>query len=288
MKDLEKEERLLDLLSERAIFALDAAEQQELEGLLEVFPEWRDDDTFSLTAAAISLSALDTSEEMPLSLLNKIIEDSNQYFAAETADETRPEPVLSSVPGTGSNIIEFKPKRSNWNWLGWATAAAACVALAINIWLTRVPEGPDISGGVPPVIEAGPSMAEMRQRLMDSSADLTKATWTAGNMADMKEIAGDIVWSDAKQAGYMRLKGLPANDGTKEAYQLWIFDETQDPETPIDGGVFNVNANGEVIIPIDAKLRAKNPKMFAITVEKPGGVVRSDRKKIAALAKVAV
>ena len=115
---------------------------------------------------------------------------------------------------------------------------------------------------------------------------MTKATWTAGNVPEMTEIGGDVVWSDAKQAGYMRLKGLPANDGTRETYQLWIFDETQDAKTPIDGGVFNVNANGEVIIPITAKLKAKNPKMFAITVEKPGGVVVSDRKKIAALAKV--
>ncbi|MBK6751223.1 MAG: hypothetical protein IPG67_14780 [Acidobacteria bacterium] len=43
-----------------------------------------------------------------------------------------------------------------------------------------------------------------------------------------------------------------------------------------------MDADGDVIIPIDAKLKAKNPAMFAITVEKPGGVVVSDRKKIAA------
>ena len=133
---------------------------------------------------------------------------------------------------------------------------------------------------VPPVVEEKLTMPQMRQRLMDTSPDMTKATWTAGNMPEMTEIGGDVVWSDAKQAGYMRLKGLPANDGTKETYQLWIFDETQDAKTPIDGGVFNVNANGEVIIPITAKLKAKNPKMFAITVEKPGGVVVSDRKKL--------
>jgi hypothetical protein len=41
-----------------------------------------------------------------------------------------------------------------------------------------------------------------------------------------------------------------------------------------------------VIVPITAHLRAKNPKMFAITVEKPGGVVVSKREKVAAIAKV--
>jgi anti-sigma-K factor RskA len=96
-----------------------------------------------------------------------------------------------------------------------------------------------------------------------------------------------VVWSDEKQAGYMRFRGLPANDPTKQTYQLWIFDETQDPKTPIDGGTFDVNADGEVIIPINAKLKARKPAMFAVTVEKPGGVVVSDRKNIVALAKVA-
>jgi hypothetical protein len=47
------------------------------------------------------------------------------------------------------------------------------------------------------------------------------------------------------------------------------------------------NADGEVIIPINAKLKARKPAMFAVTVEKPGGVVVSDRKNIVALAKVA-
>jgi anti-sigma-K factor RskA len=104
----------------------------------------------------------------------------------------------------------------------------------------------------------------------------------------MKEVspAGDVVWSDSQKVGYMRFRGLPPNDPNRETYQLWIFDESQDDKTPIDGGVFDVNSDGEVIIPIDAKLSPQNVKMFAVTVEKPGGVVVSKREKIAALAKV--
>ena len=84
----------------------------------------------------------------------------------------------------------------------------------------------------------------------------------------------------------MRFRGLPANDKAKETYQLWLFDKTQDKATPIDGGTFDVATNGEVIIPIDAKLKAVEPGLFAITIEKPGGVVVSKREKIAALATV--
>ena len=43
-------------------------------------------------------------------------------------------------------------------------------------------------------------------------------------------------------------------------------------------------AGADVLVPIDAKLRVQKPKLFAITVEKPGGVVVSDQKRIALVA----
>lgn len=279
MSDLEKQERLLDLLADRALFALSPEEEREIESLLEIFPEYRNDDTFALSAAAIDLAGLDTIEEMPASLRASILANADEHFGVEEKENA---PHLRLVP----DAPDFQPSRGfNWNWLGWAFAAVAVVALVGNIWINRAPQQQIVD--VPPVEQPKATMAEMRQRMMDSSPDITKAVWGAGNMTDLKEVGGDVVWSDSRQEGYMRFTGLPANDGTKETYQLWIFDETQDPKTPIDGGVFNVNANGEAIIPINAKLKAKNPSAFAITVEKPGGVVVSDRKKIAALAKTA-
>jgi anti-sigma-K factor RskA len=104
-------------------------------------------------------------------------------------------------------------------------------------------------------------------------------------MKEYQHVGGDIVWSDSEQTGYMRFRNLPVNDKSKETYQLWIFDETQEEKTPIDGGTFDVDQNGEVVIPINARLKAKNPKAFAVTVEKPGGVVVSKRERIAAIGK---
>lgn len=279
MSDQEKHERLLDLLADRALFALSPEDERELESLLEVFPEYRDDDTFALSAAAIDLAGLDTIEEMPAHLRAGILASADEHLEVAEKENV---PHLRLVPDTR----DFQPSRGfNWNWFGWAFAAVAVVALVGNIWINRAPQQQLVV--VPPVEQPRSTMAERRQRMMDSSPDVTKAVWGEGNMPDLKDVGGDVVWSDSLQEGYMRFTGLPANDGTKETYQLWIFDETQDPKTPIDGGVFNVNANGEVIIPIDAKLKAKNPTMFAVTIEKPGGVVVSDRKKIAALAKSA-
>ena len=55
-------------------------------------------------------------------------------------------------------------------------------------------------------------------------------------------------------------------------------------QSQVDGGVFDVPACGSVVLPIKAKLEVKQPTLFAVTVEKPGGVVVSDRR-IAILAK---
>jgi hypothetical protein len=54
----------------------------------------------------------------------------------------------------------------------------------------------------------------------------------------------------------------------------------------VDGGVFDVPQNGEVIIPIDAKIKVQKPTLFAVTAEKPGGVVVSKQEKVLAIAKV--
>ncbi len=36
-------------------------------------------------------------------------------------------------------------------------------------------------------------------------------------------------------------------------------------KTPVNGGIFNVQATGEVVVPIDAELNIKKPKLFAVT-----------------------
>ena len=73
----------------------------------------------------------------------------------------------------------------------------------------------------------------------------------------------------------MRFIGMPVNDPNRQQYQLWIVDPDRDAQ-PVDGGVFDVNEDGEVIVPINAKLPIDDPTTFAITVEKPGGVVVSE------------
>ena len=79
---------------------------------------------------------------------------------------------------------------------------------------------------------------------------------------------------------------MPVNDQAQRQYQLWIFDRNQDEKTPVDGGVFDITSDGEVIIPIRAKLRVAEAYLFAVTIEKPGGVVVSSRERLPLLASV--
>ena len=272
-----REERLFDLLEKRTFDGLTPAEERELAEL-----NTADDVSLDLTAAAISLGELNDVEPMPAHIRAKIEDDADEWFANST-------PVRSETArltdDQRSETAGLTGKGSFWNWLPWAVAAAACIALAANIYFTRVTpqQIAQVTPTPTPTLEQL-TPVQMRERLMASATDIARADIAAGK--ELYKPSGDIVWSDAKQAGYIRISGLPKNDPGREQYQLWIFDENQDPKTPIDGGVFDASSDGEIVIPIDAKIKVKNPKVFAITVERPGGVVVSKQEKVAALAKV--
>ena len=281
----EDREIYLDLLAKKATAGVDDLEQAELD-------EWGDEaetelNSFEIAAAAVNVAGISVDEPMPSHLYARIYVDAAKYMAAATEAEIPTQPVISPI--LSSDDVFTHRKGGSWfGWLGWAAAAAAGVALALNLWVTRV-QPPPQEARVAITPQQTPRVltpAEAREAMMASAKSLVTATWAPGNLKDVKQITGDIVWSDELQAGYMRFRGLPMNDPSKETYQLWIFDKTQDKATPIDGGTFNISSDGDVVVPINAKLKAAGPEMFAVTIEKPGGVVVSKREKLAAIAKV--
>lgn len=280
------DEKLRDLLCDQAIFGLTEDDAKQLAELSDSANSSVDAHTLELAAASILLAETSLDEPMPAHLEARILEKAKEHFSLKA--EASVHESIHDQPTRSFQWVEPKPRSLFVNWFGWAVAAAACVALAVNVYFTRG-TATDIGGVRPtptPVVEEKLGPAQQRERLLASATDITRAEWGPGNVKEIAAVAGDVVWSDAKQAGFLTIKGVPVNDANKEAYQLWIFDETQSDKTPIDGGVFNVTAEGEIIIPIDAKLRARNPKAFAVTIEQPGGVVVSERKKVVALAPV--
>lgn len=149
---------------------------------------------------------------------------------------------------------------------GWAAAAAVALLAVL---------------GSQKSTQLSPIAAE--SRLRKESTDLIERKFDG--LGEFKNASGKVIWSDQLQQGYMTLSGIPVNDPAKAQYQLWIVDPKRD-EAPVDGGVFDIPTDGSpVVIPIAAKLALTNPQAFVITLEQPGGVVKSKQEKVVALAK---
>lgn len=155
--------------------------------------------------------------------------------------------------------------------VAWLCVAAS-VAIALCVW---IPGRRDVQT----------SMLVLRDNLIAKSGDLIRSKWESPTPQIPAQELGDVIWSSSAQEGYMTIRGLPVNDISKEQYQLWIIDPTRD-EKPVDGGVFDISNATQSIISIRAKLQVDKPTLFAITIEKPGGVVVSDQKRLPLLAKV--
>lgn len=285
-------EKMLELLSDKAIFGLTDAELAEFARLEKDFPELGDD-SFELAAACLGMLNLDTSEPLPAHLRTKIAASAEQYFAS------RPAEVLAAAAPSAEKeefqkTFEFEPKRSIWQWLGWAVAAAACVVMVVNIYRTNK-QMEDLATTMKTEVDKlrslnptpAPQLTASQERaaLLAAATDIVESAWGDFDPKNPKNVQGDVVWSNSAQKGFVRFRNLPVNDKTKETYQLWIFDENQ--KHPVDGGVFDADEAGEIVIPITAKLKVQKPKMFAVTAEKPGGVVVSPLEKVMAVAKVA-
>jgi Anti-sigma-K factor rskA len=251
-------ELLFDLLAERACRRLTPAEEAQLEHLLAAHPDVDRDEIDRLAAAVeLSLSAAEF-DPLPESLRQKILIQAKAFepehqphaVAAATMVSIAPQPLATA---------------SWWPWL----ITAASVLLALTAWMPR---------GIPQ-----PNYAAQRAELLTSKNLVRVPLSEPANGEEM----GDIIWSPKAQSGYLRIKGLPVNNPAQTQYQLWIFDKNQDERYPIDGGVFNIDsASGDVIVPIHAALRVTDPVLFAVTAEKPGGVVVSSREQIKLIAKV--
>jgi Anti-sigma-K factor rskA len=261
------DEAMLDLLIKQVTEGLSPAEQRALDVLdSEVASTYARD--LERAAAAVTLAGGGAQQPLPAALAQRLARQAAEHFAP--------------------------PRASRYSAYGWL-AAAACLILAIFGWV-RSPSPPT---PIPPVVQAvptppvkpveppaPPTPAEERAALLAKS-DSLKIPLAATKDPAAAGVTGDVVWDPATQRGFVHFKGLAANDPAVHQYQIWIFDAARDKRYPVDGGVFDVPANtSEVVIPIRAELMVHKPAAFAVTVEKPGGVVVSGREHVVALGAV--
>ncbi|MHC4260904.1 MAG: anti-sigma factor [Planctomycetota bacterium] len=126
-------------------------------------------------------------------------------------------------------------------------------------------------------------------RMLARADDVVRVPWstTEDDLVAGTGATGEVIWSDSLQEGYMVFEAMQPNAGLEQQFQLWIFSATQSAETPVDGGVFDIGATAQrIVVPIDAKLAVEDPSLFAVTLERPGGVVVSSRERLLLTAQV--
>jgi hypothetical protein len=272
MSGLPNHEQLLDLLTKRATDGLAPSEVSELQALLRDHADINEDE-FDASVAAILLSTRLESTAMPADLSAKIL-------AAA--------PTNASASAATSNVVTLQQRKPIWRneSAGW-WAAAASLLIAVAGWWPRL--GGDAMHMQANTQTVATPTAEQQRAALLSNAHVIQASWSPGNDVAGNALVGDVVFDPATQKGYLRFRGIPANDPRLEQYQLWIADGSRTPPEPVDGGVFNTpqtTQDGDVIIPFEAKLPVGKPAAFVVTVEKPGGVVVSKQERVLALAKV--
>lgn len=254
MKPSDLQIRFDELCAGRALGDLTLEEERELMALARE-TGMDPDSAFDLLAASIEVDAVQYDlEPLPANLSARL----HQWADA-------------SVSPAPANIV--RPEITSWKSIlthpisGWAAAAAV---LILSLLLTR--KDPQ----VPP--------AQAESRLRAEAPDLIERGFAG--IGEFKQAGGKVIWSDKLQQGFMTLSGIPVNDPKQAQYQLWIVDPTRDADAPVDGGVFDIPTDGSpVVVPIAAKLALNKPQAFVITLEQPGGVVKSKQEKVVALAK---
>ncbi len=279
-------ERIDELLIDRAVLGIDEAAERELHqldprGATEAAHEFE-----AIAATAHLAFAAERPKALPREMRERLLAGIRGNAASRATVQSRApaawdaEAAIVNRPpirivSSRADFDEAPPTRLGgfFATLGWAVAAAAVLVLAFTTTSLNAPTSRGGGGGIAVAPIVGP--VEQRQQLIDGAADVVVTHWSATPDSTIAGISGDVVWSQSRQAGYLRIAGVPANTPTEAQYQLWIVDPIRDPKHPIDGGVFDIAATGETIVPIDAKLRIDGPTLFALTLEKPGGVVVS-------------
>lgn len=297
--------RLVELLVQRAVDGLNSSERAELKQLLSE-ERYVDAGRFEYTAASLLLAGdveNNVPEEMPYSLRERLMAQADTVAGSmEPAPrQTASQPRVISIAGrsrstTASPAVNVQPaskaststapaRKSSSSWgnkVGWF-AAAASVLIALAGWWPRLQMGGDPTVEIP----VASTLEQEREQLRAQQGVMTR-TWQTTQDPAASGVTGDVVWDQRTQNGYLRFRGLQANNSDQLQYQLWIFDGERDERYPIDGGVFDIPpGQSEVIVPITAKLQVLKPAMFAVTIEKAGGSVVSSRDRIVVVAPVA-
>ena len=268
-----------------ALGALDAEQAHAFEVSLRVDPELRAlvRELRSVTEAlAGSAPALEPPAAVKARLLLEIDPQQQRPSGRTTAQD---QPVSESVSEPVGAALSEPTRRAANLWIPWAIAAALAVLSVAFLWqsgslrsqlaaqasrinelttsaeLARA-ESADLRLAVAKLRESN-RLAKFRIALLDSLL-----------AASPKTIAVSV-WDNDRQDGVFIVRNLKPLPSDKD-YQLWIIDPKY--PSPVDAGVFQVDAKGNVRQDFRAKMPIQTANQFAVTIEQKGGAAVPNTK----------
>ncbi|MCA9107771.1 MAG: anti-sigma factor [Planctomycetales bacterium] len=259
----------------------EANELESLAALVLGGAAWQDQEAANLSDGWQDRLLNRFEQEMPAQ-----VDDTQPSQASPLESQTEAATVPRATDGEVGRAADLASSSWGTGRAGWSPLAiAAAFVLGVSVGLiVALNWRSENLGGTTAV--ASRSLEESYRSLVTES-DTTRVDWQANGAG---EIAGFVVWNDRLQRGFMAFESLAPNDPAIEQYQLWIFDTARSDDHPVDGGVFDMalteatRIDGVTLVPIDAKLPVTHAKMFALTVEPPGGSVVSSREQLPGLA----
>ncbi len=252
-----------DRRADRALFGPPTDTDGSFDNLPDELPDGFPTEEEALVASLIDVPADATA---PAEVMNTLLQN-----ALPSAISPQPVKTVAAEP-TEQRRPLVRPA------IVWAVVATGLLVLASMLL-------PTISSGrrTARFLEMNPYMA--RERVLDAD-NLLRVPLTGNDDAAFVGVgaAGEALWDGKSQQGVLALVGLKPNDPSNAQYQLWIFDAERDERYPVDGGVFDVPAGArpgeEVLVPFEPRVPVGRATLFAVTVERPGGVVVSDRSRL--------
>ena len=169
-------------------------------------------------------------------------------------DHLPPRAETSPVDESGAKVIAF-PATATKAWIPWSLAA--CFALICGLVLqNNLSLRDELS-----TLASGPDLESIKVATLSSM------------MAAAPRAQAVAVWDGSLQEGVLTLSSLPPLEENKD-YQLWIIDPRY--ENPVDGGVFNVSAQGETRYRFKSNQTIETISAFAVSLERKGGVPKAE------------
>jgi anti-sigma-K factor RskA len=260
-----------------ALGALDENETKAFEGALRVDAELRDlvRELRSVTEAlAGTAPALEPPAAVKARLLLEI-------------DERRP-PAAKRVQDLPIGAPPVAPAAAPARaWIPWAVAAAMAVVSLAFYWQSAslraqlAAQAGHINELMASAELARTESADLRQtvaKLRESNrlASFRIALLDSLLAAAPKTVAVSV-WDNDRQDGVFIVRNLKPLPSDKD-YQLWIIDPKY--PSPVDAGVFQVDAKGNVRQDFRAKLPIQTANQFAVTIERKGGATVPNTKEM--------